>query len=48
MNDLQNYGAEQEPVPAKTNNYVRFGFMAVFIIAVAILPTVATVKFFLV
>jgi hypothetical protein len=46
MNNIQNYGIEFDAEPSKTNNFIRLGFIVVFIIAVAIVPSVATVNFF--
>lgn len=48
VNYIQNCGIDQDAAPNKTNNFIRLGFMMVFIIAAAVVPSVTAVKFFLV
>jgi len=47
MNEIQHYGIEKRYSPCITNKFSQLGFTVVFVLAVAVVPTLATIKFFL-
>lgn len=47
MNDFQHYGIKKRYSPCVTNKFSQLGFTVVFFVAVAIVPILATIKFFL-
>jgi hypothetical protein len=46
MNVYQNYSIQNTVPLTEPNKLIRLGFMVVFILAVAVIPSIATIKFF--
>jgi hypothetical protein len=47
MNDFQHFGIEKRYSPCVTNRFTQLGLTIVFFLAVAVVPLIATIKFFL-
>ncbi len=47
MNDLQYCGIQKRYDPCVTNKFLQTAFAVVFVIAVVVVPAIATTKFFL-
>jgi hypothetical protein len=48
MNDFQHYCIEKRYSPCVTNKFSQLGFTILFVLAVAVVPSIATIKFFLI